>query len=156
MKNNPTLKLLFMAGVTAGLTTFYVLNENSKRDFPSIETVEITTSVVNSEIEKASKKEDLPRLSETWRSIQTIAAIHGVHVVTLEKADDAGITSSDIPYGTPWYGVLQGKTKNVAIAAIEIQKAVPILYGAAALDNHLIGMSFAALGSTSTSNKEAL
>lgn len=152
MKTKSVFKMLVIAGVTTGLTVFYVLTENSQRQYPSIEDVERTISFIEIEITKASQQDDLPPLSETWRSIKTIAALYDVKVNPLERPEDAGISTSDIPGGTPWFGVLQGKTKNVSIAAMEIQKSVPIIFGAAALDNDLIGMSFAALGSTHTSN----
>lgn len=94
-----------------------------------------------------SQKADLPLLPNIWSSINVIASTHGVKVTSLKEAKDSGITESEIPGGTPWYGVIQGNIRNVAMAAIEIQKVVPVIYGAAALDNAVIGLSFAALGS---------
>lgn len=152
MNSKSLIQMLTIGITTVGLTAFYVLNEHANRDFPNIEKVKNMTSLINKEITKANQREDLPELSATWQSITSIASVYGVKVSALDEAKAAGMTEADIPGGTPWYGVLQGKTKNVAIAAMNIQRAVPIIYGAAALDNDLTGLSFAALGSTNTSN----
>lgn len=152
MTTNKAIKLLAIAGISAALSAAYVFTEHTQRDFPSIENVERSIRAVEHEIRLANQKDDLPRLTDTWRAIESIAALYDVKVNTLDNAEDAGITVGDIPGGTPWYGVLQGKAKNVSVASIEIQQSVPIVFGAAALDNDLIGMSFAALGSTNSNN----
>lgn len=145
--SNSRLKSIGAIVISSLLAGFYVTSGHATRDYPDIENLKLQIRLINSEIEAVSLKEDLPLLSDTWSSIRVIANSHDVKVTPLKDAKDAGITEHDIPGGTPWYGVLQGNTKNVAMAAIEIQKVVPILYGAAALDNAVIGLSFAALGS---------
>ena len=148
----PIVKNILIGAVTAVLTAFYVFSLHAERDYPSIAMLEAQIAAVNAGIDDAALMDDLPRLSKTWRSIETISAAHNVKLSALDSAEKAGITEADIPGGTPWFGVLQGKTKNVAIAAIEIQQVIPVIYGAAALDNELIGVGFAALGSTDKSN----
>lgn len=144
---NPVIRNLAIGAGTAAIAAFYVLSGHAARDYPDIENIKVQIAMIEAEIDVVETTEDLPRLPNTWHSLSIIASTFGVEALPLNAAKDAGINDSDIPGGTPWFGVLQGNTKDVAMAAIEIQKVVPIIFGAAALDNSVIGLSFAALGS---------
>ena len=146
-RTSPVIRNIVIALITAAISGFYVMTGHATRDYPDIDFVHSQIAQINEAIKVAEQKEDLPRLEDTWQSINVIAKTYGVTVTPLKSAQDAGLTDADIPGGTPWFGAIQGKTKDVAVAAIEIQKVVPIIYGAAALDNQVIGLSFAALGS---------
>tara|TARA_R110000787_G_C13443310_1_gene446591 strand:- start:8972 stop:9430 length:459 start_codon:yes stop_codon:yes gene_type:complete len=146
-RTNPIIRNIAIILVSSMLASFYIITGNASREYPSIENLQLQISQINDQVEIVSQKADLPLLPNIWHSITVIASTHGVKVSPLKQAKDAGILDSDIPGGTPWYGVIQGNSRNVAIAAIEIQKVVPVIFGAAAIDNEVIGLSFAALGS---------
>ncbi|MDO8827974.1 hypothetical protein [Methylophaga sp.] len=147
LRTNPILRNLSIVAVSSVLAGFYVMSGHATRDYPDIENLKMQIVSVNTEIDVVSQKPDLPLLPDTWQSISVIASSHGVKVTPLKDGKAAGITELEIPGGTPWFGVLQGNSRSVAMAAMEIQKVVPILFGAAALDNAVIGLGFAALGS---------
>lgn len=150
--NNPVIRNLSVAAVSSLVGAFYVLSANAEREYPSISNVEMQTLAIEEAIQRTEQLDDLPELGQIWTAIRSIASSYDVTVMPLATASDAGLSNGDIPGGTPWFGVLQGKSKNVAVAALEIQKAVPVIFGSAALDSQMIGLGFAALG-TSRNNQ---
>jgi hypothetical protein len=151
--DNRIAKGLAIGVVAISLTTFYVLSEHNSREYLSIQQVESQIQAIENNALALTQMKNLPALQDTWRSLESIASSFDVKIKPLDTPKDAGISDTDIPGGQPWFGVLQGQTKNVSVAAIEIQQALPILYGSAVLDNDMMGLGFALLGSTETTTK---
>ncbi|WP_330109765.1 hypothetical protein [Methylophaga thalassica] len=135
--------LIIVAGFS---TAWYVISNESERTDPDFYKTKLLISKYETEIQEMSQQPDLPKLNSIWFNIQSIASQYNVKVSTIEKIEDAKFTEDEIPCGQAWFGSLQGSSKNVAAAALEIQKTLPVLFGQAVIDNKVMGLSFAAMG----------
>ena len=138
--------IFLLVTLTSIGTGWYVLSNESGRIKPDFSNTNALISKYEAEIHEMSAQPDLPRLNYIWSNIQLIANQYNVKVSSIEKVEDAKFTEDEIPCGQPWFGSLQGTSKNVAAAALEIQKTLTVMFGQAVIDNKVMGLSFAAMG----------
>jgi len=143
---NQYSSLVLLLIVTSIGTCWYVLSNEAERIDPDFKKTKALISMYETEIEEMSVQQDLPKLDSIWFNIQSIASQYNVKVSSIEKIEDAKFSEGDIPCGQAWFGSLQGTSKNVAAAALEIQNELPVMYGQAVIDNKVMGLSFAAMG----------
>ena len=149
IKTSDTLKNVAVWLAVAAGSTYYVMSNESDRIYPSVTKIDREISAVKAQIIKIQQQPDLPPLNKTWAKAKSIANQYGVVLKPLPSSKDARINKANLPGGKAWYGVLQGKTKQVAIAGIEIQKRFPVLFGYSVIKSDSMGLSLAVLGNES-------